>query len=372
MSSKSVSLISNQTFLAKFLSLDQPKDKIQVTYVYEYPGNRDSDGHYYPQLCAKTKVIDFVPNNVNDLPVWCSGSMYSFKEEVYMKPVRIYSDPFRGGNNKLVLCETYTDEMTPHPVNHRHSCNESMKMASDDKPWFGFEQEYILLDGNTNRPLGWPKGGYPKHPTELDVIYFQGIGANRVVGRDVVEAHFRACLYAGVNITGENAEGLLAQWEYQIGPSEGILLGDDVMMSRYILHRVAEMLNIVITFDPKPVPGWFGSGGHMNFSTAGMRAKGGITQIDSAVDKLSKRHAHHIKVYDPRGGLDNQRRLQGAAFTSKIDDFTSGVADRSTSVRIPKQVAQAGCGFIEDRRPASNCDPYQVTEALVRTCCLNE
>ncbi|CAG2167353.1 unnamed protein product, partial [Oppiella nova] len=226
-----------------------------------------------------------------------------------------------------------------------------------------------------NWPLGWPKGGYPEDLHLPHVLYHSAVGANKQFGRDVMDAHFRACLYAGVNISGENAEAMPSQWEYQVGPCEGISIGDDVMMSRYLLHRVAEDLHIGVTFDPKPVPNWLGAGAHMNFSTEKMRAKGGLTEIERAIEKLSKRHEKHLSLYDPRGGADNVRRLTATGsqfYASDMNQFSSGVAKRGASIRIPKRVAQEGRGYMEDRRPAANCDPYMVAEALVRTCLLNE
>ncbi|XP_054166719.1 glutamine synthetase-like [Oppia nitens] len=369
--SVSTSLKSNQTYLAKYLSLEQPKDAVQITYVFQHPGVPDSNGNYQSHWCGKTKVVDFVPRDASELPIWNSGVPDVSTTEIYLKPVRLYNDPFRRGNNKLVLCETYTDEMKPLITNFRYSCNEAMNEAKDEYPWFGIEQEFYLLDGTDGRPLGWPKTGYPKDIHDHQVLYHSAVGANNVYGRDVIEAHFRACLYAGIKISGENAEAMPSQWEYQVGPCEGIRIGDDLMMSRFILYRVAEDLHIGVTFDPKPVPGWLGAGAHTNFSTAAMRAEGGIKEIERALEKLSKTHAKHMTKYDPHGGADNQRRLIGADFAPKLDEFRYGVADRSASARIPKQVAQDGCGYFEDRRPASNCDPYQVTEALVRTVCLN-
>lgn len=94
--------------------------------------------------------------------------------------------------------------------------------------------------------------------------------------------------------------------------------------------------------------------------------------IEEAVERLAKRHRYHIRAYDPKGGLDNARRLTGRHETSNIHEFSAGVANRGASIRIPRSVGQDKKGYFEDRRPSANCDPYMVTEVLVRTCLLKE
>ncbi|KAJ8919912.1 hypothetical protein NQ315_006441 [Exocentrus adspersus] len=355
----------NKTVMQHYLSLPIPDGKCQATYIWI-----DGTGE---NLRCKTRTLDFVPSKPSELPIWNYDGSSTYQAEgsnsdTYLMPVAIYNDPFLRGNNKLVLCDTYKYNKKPTDTNKRVTCLQAMEAAKDTQPWFGIEQEYTLLDMDL-RPLGWPKHGFPGPQGP----YYCGVGANKVYARDIVEAHYRACLYAGVNIAGTNAEVMPAQWEYQVGPCEGIAVSDQLWVSRYILHRVAEDFGVIVTFDPKPMEGdWNGAGAHTNFSTKAMREEGGILEIEKAIDKLSRNHLRHIQAYDPRGGKDNERRLTGRHETSSIHDFSAGVANRGASIRIPRGCAEEKKGYLEDRRPSSNCDPYSVTEALVRTCILDE
>ena len=352
---------STTQILDSYLDLDQG-EYVQVMYVWI-----DGSGE---NLRCKTKTMTFEPQQPSDCPIWnfdgsSTGQASGSNSDVYLHPVALFRDPFRRGPNKLLLCETYHFDHKSTATNLRKSCKAVMEKAKDKHPWFGIEQEYVLTDEN-NHPYGWPKDGYPAPQGP----YYCGVGTGKALGRYVLEAHYRACLYAGIKIAGSNAEVMPAQWEYQIGPCEGIEMGDHLWMSRFILHRVAEDFGICITFDPKPVPGdWNGSGAHTNFSTLAMREEGGIVHIHKAIEKLSKAHDLHIKAYDPKDGVDNMRRLTGRHETADINTFRHGVADRGASVRIPRQCAENGYGYLEDRRPAANADPYRVTERIVRTVC---
>ena len=247
-----------------------------------------------------------------------------------------------------------------------------MKKAAAEKPWFGIEQEYTLFKSGEKVPLGFPDEGEPARPQGP---YYCGSGDGVAFGRMVSETHYEKCLRAGLTIAGTNSEVMPGQWEYQVGPCVGIDSGDHMWVSRYIMQRVCEDLKIAVTFDPKPRSGdWNGAGCHTNFSTKDMRdesIKGdgpdqAYGKIIAAIEKLSAKHMEHIEAY----GKGNERRLTGAHETAPIDKFSYGVANRGCSVRIPRDAEAQKYGYFEDRRPASNMDPYIVTKMIVQTCCL--
>jgi glutamine synthetase len=255
--------------------------------------------------------------------------------------------------------------MTPITNNTRVDAARVMEAAKEHVPWFGIEQEYTLFEADGVTPYGWPKGGFPGPQGP----YYCGAGAHSAFGRLIVDAHYRACLFAGVNISGVNAEVMPGQWEYQVGPCTGIESGDHMWISRYILLRVCEDFGVIVSFDPKPIPGdWNGAGCHTNYSTQAMREEGGMAAIIEAIEKLKLKHKVHIAAY----GKGNERRLTGRHETASIESFSYGVANRGASVRIPRQAEAEGKGYFEDRRPASNMDPYVVTGRIVKTTILEE
>jgi glutamine synthetase len=291
--------------------------------------------------------------------------------DLILHPVRVVNDPVRGAGDRLVLCEVLTPDGVPHATNTRARLRTVLESgAAAHRPWVGFEQEYTLFRGD--RPLGFPADGSAPRPQGP---FYCGVGADRVFGRDFVEAHARACVEAGLMIYGINGEVMPGQWEFQVGhrgiegeSADVLLVSDHLVIARWLLRRIGEDFAVEPRLDPKPVRGdWNGAGTHTNLSTAAMRDPAtGLAAIACAIERLATRHDEHIAGYGH--GLGD--RLTGRHETCSIGEFRSGVADRGASVRIPRSVAQAGSGYLEDRRPGANCDPYTVCSLLLETICM--
>ena len=319
------------------------------------------DGYKPTQsLRSKTKIERDFSGKLEDLDMWSfDGSSTEQAEggssDCLLKPVAIFPDPDRK-NGYLVMCEVLNADGTAHASNGRATIKDA-----DDDFWFGFEQEYTLTDPETQLPIGFPAGGYPAPQGP----YYCSVGAGKAVGREIVEEHLDLCLEAGLNVEGINAEVMMGQWEFQIFAKGAAAAGDQIWVARYLLERTAEKYGIVVDMHPKPVKGdWNGSGMHANFSNSILRTAGDRAVYDRICEAFGPRVKEHIAVY----GADNDQRLTGRHETQSIDKFSYGISDRGASIRIPIATVERGWkGWLEDRRPASNGDPYKIAAVIVET-----
>ena len=321
------------------------------------------DGCNPTQIRSKTKIVKSFGRNGGEAPIWgFDGSSTQQAEgnssDCVLKPVRVYPNPL-DTDSSIVLCEVWNVNDTPHKTNTRRELEETfVDLESDIDEWVGFEQEYTLFENG--RPLGWPVIELGEPEPQGD--YYCG----RNIGENIMKEHTDACIEAGLSICGTNSEVMLGQWEYQIGAGGSIHMSDDLWVARWLMERICEKHELSVSLHPKPIAGdWNGAGCHTNFSTGEMREEGGFDKIIEACEKLSKNPQEHIDVY----GQDNDQRLTGEHETCSIEEFRYGISDRGASIRIPWQVEQDGCGYLEDRRPASNCDPYKVSKKLIETIC---
>ena len=329
------------------------------SYIYEYIW---LDG--CNNLRSKIRVIKSdVQLNVETLPLWnFDGSSTNQANsdgntEVILKPVKIYKDKYKHISNAtetyfFVLCETYNIDGTPHSTNSRHHAKQIFDAHLDEKPWFGLEQEYFMYTNENNRIHKEHSNGY-----------YCGISLSNIQ-RKIMNEHLNYCIETGLIISGTNAEVSPCQWEFQIGPCEGIESGDQLIMARFFLERIAEKYNASICYEPKPKENTNGSGCHINFSTSKSRCKNGLDYIYKYIENLRQCHSEMNEVY----GKNNHLRLTGKHETSSYELFTYGVGTRNTSIRIPNETNKNKYGYLEDRRPGANIDPYKATSMLFMKC----
>ncbi|MEY2940183.1 MAG: hypothetical protein RIS58_1170, partial [Actinomycetota bacterium] len=198
------------------------------------------DGHQpTPMLRSKTKILD---NSVKTPPIWgfdgsSTEQATGDRSDCMLLPVFSCPDPLRGGKNILVLCEVRLAQTgEPHPTNTRAKCAETAKKYSAHQMIFGIEQEYTMMRTN-GRPYGFPESEGEPGPQGP---YYCGVGAGRVMGREIIEEHTWACIEAGLMIEGTNAEVMPGQWEFQIGAADALTVSDHLMVGRWLLERIAE------------------------------------------------------------------------------------------------------------------------------------
>ena len=315
-----------------------------------------------PNLRGKTQIKEYSAfPSLEDLPLWgFDGSSTQQAEgrssDCVLKPIRVFADGART-NGVLVMCEVMMpDGVTPHPSNKRAT------ILDDEGAWFGFEQEYFFYQNG--RPLGFPDSGYPAPQGP----YYTGVGYKNVgdVARKIVDEHLDLCLYAGINHEGINAEVAKGQWEFQIFGKGSKRAADEMWMARYLMQRATEKYGIDIEYHCKPLGAtdWNGSGMHANFSTTYMREVGGKDYFEKLMKAFENAREEHIAVYGP----DNHMRLTGHHETQSIHQFSYGVADRGASIRVPHSFVKNGYrGYLEDRRPNSQGDPYQIASQILKT-----
>ncbi|MGZ5219020.1 MAG: glutamine synthetase beta-grasp domain-containing protein [Chitinophagaceae bacterium] len=320
------------------------------------------DGYKPTQsLRSKTKIEKEFSGNLADLPIWSFDGSSTEQapggsSDCLLKPVFVVPDPQRK-NGFLVMCEVLNSDHTPHVSNGRALIEDD-----DNDFWFGFEQEYFLWDNKTNRPLGFPAGGFPGPQGP----YYCSVGAANAYGRNIIEEHLDTCLEAGLNVEGINAEVATGQWEFQIFSKGAKQAGDQIWIARYLLERIGEKYGVSINWHCKPLGAldWNGSGMHANFSNGLLRTAGSKAIFDKVCEAFRPVVKEHIEVY----GADNHLRLTGKHETASILDFSYGVSDRGASIRIPVGVPANGWkGYLEDRRPNSAADPYKVAARIIKT-----
>ncbi|EPY23634.1 glutamine synthetase [Strigomonas culicis] len=353
---------------------DSTKKPVRVTYIWL----SGKDSHH--DIRSKDRTMYMTEEEIKKdpkelladsfFPIWnfdgsSTAQAKGLNTEILLRPVNAYPCCLpRKTSGKipwiLVLAECYLPSGEPTPDNSRAAALDAFNENLEERPWFGLEQEFFIVD-RTGRPYGWPTHGFP----EPQGPYYCSTGANYAWGRQYVDMHLEVCLEMGLNVSGTNGEVTPGQWEFQVGPCEGIEMGDQLTVARWVLLRILEDADLDVDYHAKPFQGdWNGSGLHTNFSTESTRNENGLDAIYEYIDRLRHSVPKDIIFY----GSENNVRLTGKHETSKATEFTSGVGTRGTSIRIPNSVAAERRGYMEDRRPAGDADPYLITSRLFASC----
>ena len=329
---------------------------IHVDYVWV-------DGLASPLVRSKTKIVKPVVGDDGDFELsvleWnfdgsSTNQATTEDSERVLQPQRVYQ---LSDKHYAVLCEVCLpdEERTPHPSNYRAKLREALSEGGLEKElWLGFEQEFFLTKDGKN--VLWPKSGEPIR----DPRYYCSSGGP-IKHRRLIREFTSLCNSVGIDVVGYNSEVSPGQWEYQLFGDDPLRAADDLWMSRYLLQLSAEPYEVGISWHPKPHEDWNGSGCHTNFSTIAMREEGGENLFEEIAKTASRFHTSHMKNY----GTLNDRRMTGEHETSDYEVFSHAVASRSVSMRIPSATASDWKGYVEDRRPASNCDPYRVAACVL-------
>ena len=312
------------------------------------------DGNETPKLRSKTRFATSIEQWNFDGGSTLQGDLKD--SDRMLNPVQSYKDPFVEGGY-LVLCEVCYHDGTPHETNFRSKLLTEYAASRNLDAWFGLEQEFTLLHPVTKLPLGLLL--QPKEQGQ----YYCGAGRDSIVGRDVILEFEKRCAVAGIKLAGINAEVMPGQWEWQTPPQDALAVCDSLWVARYILARISEDMGVEISYDPKPHPDFNGAGCHTNFSTKEMRHKLSDELLEDLMTVLEEDHVDYLASC----GEGYAERMSGECETSDWKTFTWGVGDRGASVRIPQKVKEDGAGYIEDRRPCANIDPYKLIFSLLQT-----
>lgn len=320
------------------------------------------------EIWSETRLQE---NILKYIPEWSfdgssTGHLKDEQTEIILKPVRAFPDPFKLLPNLMILCECFVPQLinsiinyNPHISNFRYILEQEEKSKRERDIWIGLEQEYIIFPNNISKSL------IPQSSLLMETDDYYCNSGCHLYGRNIAEEHLEKCLYSGLTVSGINSEVSLFQWEYQIGPEYPLKIADMLIVSRYILKRITEKNNIILSFEPKPFPNLNVSGCHLNFSTNDMRT--GIlfsnnNQYNNLINNLKQFHFETIQNY----GKNNEKIMNGLNKTSNYNNFSIGVGKRNVSIRIPIQTFNEKKGYLEDRRPLSNIQPYKAIYALIK------
>ena len=286
---------------------------------------------------------------------------WDFDEQTLI-PLRIYKSPahFSSHAYYFLLCESVSQEET-----HRSILTGTLQtMPKKLSPTIGFEQEYFLFETKTGTVIDahhvWIKPG----------TTFCGQSKYSIDVHKLMRTHAEWCLEASIMFAGYNLEEAPGQYKFKIGPRIGnaselgglpikgesciLKVCDDLIMARFLLHKVCELYALMPVFEPKPFVEENGSGCHTDFAVSFIRNADKKEKSKKRLEKFIEilKFGHTQVMEDELYGVGNKKRLCGKHGAIDYKHFTG-------SIRI-----KTGNEYIQDKRPAANCNPYIVANYL--------
>lgn len=334
---------------------------------------------------SKTKIFDID----NEITPWFKLSTYpkwnydgsstgdipennEHQTECFLYPIAIYKDPFYNTTlegeiykNMLVLCNNSyilnNKEVGVHSIMFNH-LTEISKTLDKQEYRFGFEQEFFMINPETNLPPS-----VKDYRTVRQGQYYCSTGVGNAFHRDFLNDTQSKLLDAGIQLTGFNYEVAPGQAEFQVS-DYGIEALFQLITLRYILQRNGEDYNLKISFENVLSSGdnINNTGCHTNISTNNTRNEVmGMKYITDTLKDLEERVITNEDEFNSVFGKGNSKRLCGILETSKWNEFSWGMGTRHTSIRIPNEVMKNGYGYFEDRRPGGNMNPFNYVYYLL-------
>lgn len=321
-------------------------------------------------LRTKQKIIHFNQDydeelfTLKNIPEWnydgSSTGQASIEgnTEIILRPVYITSPAYTSNpENQTVIAMCDIFDITGKCLSYRKEAEEYFNREDvlKEDPWFGLEQEFFL---------------FPKEKYNNGTINFNEIsnkneycGTNRnYTERSIISTFVESCNIFGITLSGINSEVSPHQWEFQLF-GKGLNVCDQLYVARFILETIVEQQDYIVLYSPKINETISGSGCHVNFSTLSTRTQHtGYSVIEEYIKRFEENHMKLIDCCSEK----NKERLSGKFETARWDRFTWGVGTRNTSIRVPNDTFKNKCGYLEDRRPGSDIDPYLYCKTMCK------
>jgi glutamine synthetase len=313
----------------------------------------------FQKICSKSKVINIninikdkdkdKPTSINqaelintllNIKLYPNWSYKNNTSEIILHPIIVCIDPFKKAPNILILCDTWTNDGKPTEFNLRYKANMLFRENIDIKTLITIKQDFYISDSHSELALG-------ADDINEDCSYLTGY--NKCVGRDKVDRILQLIIECGLPCYSFNSNSLKGSWNITIGPCEGLICADYIIILRYILNRVSELYKVDIKYDPTPI------GSMENILTCStnfyieLDNKNTQQKLTSYIDNLKNTHTNDIKVYSITNKSNSELTYSPDSIELIEDPF---IKDKI---------------YLSDNRPPADVNPYLVLKYILES-----